>query len=61
MGVDDGAHAQQSEVYDDGSNGGEAQGNKSVAAPVVKPGKSSKWGPAPSSEDSMSTEVANDF
>lgn len=51
-----GADSQQSEVHD-----GELQCNKSAAAPVAKSGKSSKWGPAPSSEDAMPSEVANDF
>lgn len=56
-----GADSQLSEVHDGGSNRSELQGNKSAAVPVAKPGKSSKWGPAPSSEDGMSSEVANDF
>lgn len=51
-----GADSRQSEVHD-----GELHSNKSAAVPVAKSGKSSKWGPAPSSEDAMSSEVANDF
>ena len=51
-----GADSQQSEAYD-----GEVQGNKSSTVSVAKTGKSSKWGPAPSSDDVMPSEVATDF
>ena len=48
--------SQQSEAHD-----AEAQGNKLAAVSVAKTGKSSKWGPAPSSDDAMTSEVASDF
>lgn len=51
-----GADSQQFEAHD-----GEVQGNKSAAVSVAKTGKSSKWGPAPSSDDAMPSEVATDF
>lgn len=40
---------------------GEMRGNKTPAIPLTKSGKSSKWGPAPFSEDAVLPEVANDF
>jgi len=59
--IDLSSGAQQPEVHDSGLNPGGVEGSKSATVAGGKPAKSSKWGPAPSTEGSMTEEVANDL
>lgn len=59
--IDLSSGAQQPEVHESGLNPGGVEGSKSATVAGGKPAKSSKWGPAPSTEGSMTEEVANDL